>query len=186
VAAAFSLTASLVFTVPAFSTFHRTSQKQRRKLSEVLDVQSDVVLPRPTGTVVLITVPLVDFACRPVVQSPRLTLHFGVELRALWAKGRIRDEESAGGIEHDAKRIEQQPLLNLREMAEKEANQRRVAGSLVEFVFEKIALKEMTSINDPETVRFRSAFCQHLGRLIEQGDANLPRMNRTTSRTSNR
>src|SRR5580704_1821811 len=34
---------------------------------------------------------------------------------------------------------------------------------------------EITSIDDPETVRFRSAFRQHLGRLVEQGDAGTVR-----------
>jgi hypothetical protein len=66
---------------------------------EVLDAQIDVIFPRPTRDVVLITVPLVDLECRSVVQSSRLTFNLGVRLRPLGAPRRIENEKSAGGVE---------------------------------------------------------------------------------------
>src|SRR3977135_3235990 len=97
--------------------------------------QLDGVLLWPPRDVISIAVALVDLKRRSVGQLPRLTFHFAVELRSLRTPCRIQNQKSAGRIEQSPKRLKQDVLLCLRDMTQKESDQRQIMGMRCETVF---------------------------------------------------
>ena len=84
-----------------------------------------------------------------------------VEHRSLRTPRRIENEESAGGVEHRPERVEQGVLLGLGEMAEQEADERRVVRALLEFMLEESSPQEDATVDDPEPVHLGPGLHQH-------------------------